>query len=78
MVEIIYNYHERFLLIATDEKLVAVNVDEKKTDTWNFALYGISNDDAIRLLKNIGADNFVINDYIWSECFGRIKELEEE
>lgn len=78
MVEIIYNYHERILLIATDEKLVAVNVDEKKTDTWNFALYGISNDDAIRLLKNVGADEFVINDYIWSECFGRIKELEEE
>lgn len=76
MVEIIYNYHETFLLIATDEKLIAVNVDNKKVDTWNFALYGISNDDAIRLLKNVDADEFVINDYIWSECFSRINEEE--
>jgi len=76
MVEIIYNYHETFLLIATDEKLIAVNVEENKMAKWNFALYGISNDDAIRILKEVGADEFVINDYIWSECFGRIHEEE--
>jgi hypothetical protein len=74
--EIIYQCGN-FVILADDDLLFIINLEDMVAKKYHFGIFGLDSEYIAHLVSEI-ADEYTYNDFLNSNCYAKIKEMEEE